>query len=142
MRTGDESEQALDVGNASTAELFNRAFEQATLIIRQELALARAEVVQKLKRAVLGTMLSVGAAAIAFVALLCGVAAAVAGLAGVVPTWAAALIVAAVLLVGAAVVGALALRAFAKASPSTPPDVVASVRDDLSEIKEHLQQHR
>jgi hypothetical protein len=138
MRRGSESEQALGVESVSTVELVNRAFEQATLIIRQELALARAEVVQKVKRAVLGTMLSVGAVAIAFVALLCGVGAAVAGLAGVVPTWAAALIVAAILFAGAGLVGFFAVRAFAKASPSTPPDVVASVRADLTEIKDHL----
>jgi hypothetical protein len=138
MRNGDANEQARGVESASTGELVNRAFEQATLIIRQELALARAEIVQKAKRAMLGTMLSVSAAGIAFVALLCGVAAGIAGLAGVVPTWAAALTVAAVLFAGAGLIGMLAVRAFAKAAPSTPPDVVASVREDLTEIREHL----
>jgi hypothetical protein len=137
MQPGTEQVRPLE--SASTVELVNRAIEQTTLIIRQEFALARAELVQKAKRAVLGTMLSIGAAAIAFVALLCGVAAAVAGLAGVMPTWAAALIVAGILLAGAGLAGGVAVRAFAKASPSTPPDVVASVKADVAEIKEHLQ---
>jgi hypothetical protein len=132
------NEQARGAESASTVELVNRAVEQTTLIFRQELALARIELVQKAKRAVLGTMLSIGAAAIAFMALLCGVAAAIAGLAGVVPTWAAALIVAGMLVAGAVLVGTFAVRAFSKASPSAPPDVVASVKADATEIKEHL----
>lgn len=132
------NEQARGVESASTVELVNRAVEQTTLIIRQELALARAEVTQKIKRAALGAMLSIVASTIAFVALLAGVAAAIAGLAGVVPTWAAALIVAGILFAGAALVGAFAARTFARATPSTPPDVVASVKADITEIKEQL----
>jgi hypothetical protein len=128
----------LGVESESTARLVNRALEQTSLIIRQEVALAKAELVQKAKRAAVGVLLSVGAALIAFVALLCGVTAAVAGLAGVVPTWAAALIVAAVPALGAGLGLMAALRAFGKASPSTPPDVVASVHADVNEIKEHL----
>lgn len=49
------------------------------------------------------------------------------------------LIVAGILFAGAGLVGALATRTFSKASPSTPPDVVASVKADLTEIKEQLQ---
>jgi Putative Actinobacterial Holin-X, holin superfamily III len=136
MQIGDE--QARGVESASTVELVNRAVEQTSLIIRQELALARAEITRKAKRAVLGTMLTIVAATIATVALLCGVAAGIAGLAGVVPTWAAALIVAGVLLAGAGLVGAVAARSFSKSAPSTPPDVIASVKADVTEIKEQL----
>jgi hypothetical protein len=136
MHIGDE--RARGVESASTVELVNRAVEQTTLIICQELALARAEVTQKIKRAALGTMLSIVASTIAFVALLAGVAAAILGLAGVVPAWAAALIVAGILFAGAGLVGAFAARTFARATPSTPPDVVASVKADITEIKEQL----
>jgi hypothetical protein len=139
-----ESAMALDDGEAlglkseSTARLINRALEQTSLIIRQEVALAKAELVQKAKRAVVGVLFSLTAAVIAFVALLCGVTAAIAGLAGVVPTWAAALIIAGVLFLGAGLGALAAVRAFRKATPSTPPDVVASVHADVTEIKEHL----
>jgi hypothetical protein len=123
--------------SASTIQLVNRAVEQTTLIIRQEIALAKAEFAQKAKRAVLGVVVSAAAAATAFVALLCGVGAAVAGLAGVRPAWAAALVMAAVLALGAGAGAMVAVRAFAKATPSTPPDVLASIRADVAEIKEH-----
>jgi hypothetical protein len=133
----DDGEQ-VGVESASTVQLINRALDQISLIIRQEVALAKAEFARKAKRAAVGVVLSLGAAFIACVALLCGVAAAVAGLAGVLPVWAAALIVAGALLLGAGLAGLAALRSFAKATPSTPPDVVASVHADVTEIKEHL----
>jgi hypothetical protein len=139
-----ESTMALDDGEAlglkseSTVRLINRALEQTSLIVRQEVALAKAELIQKAKRALVGVLLSLSAAAIAFVALLCGVTAAIAGLAGVVPTWAAALIVAAILFLGAGLGAVAAVRSFGRATPSTPPDVVASVHADVTEIKEHL----
>ena len=133
----DDGEQ-LGLESESTGRLINRAIEQTSLIIRQEVALAKAELAQKAKRAVVGVLLSVGAAVVAFVALLCGVVAAVAGLAGLVPTWAAALIVAGVLAVGAGLGAVAAMREFARATPSTPPDVVASLHADVAEIKEHL----
>ena len=136
MRSVNDSEQALD--SVSTRSLVNLAVEQTGLIVRQELALARAEFAGKAKRALLGVLLSAGAAVLAFAALLCGIAAAIAGLAGVLPTWAAALIVAGILLAAAGIGGLAALRAFAKAAPSTPPDVVASVKADVIEVKERL----
>lgn len=133
-----ESGAARELESASTAELVGRALEQTTLIIRQELALARAELVQKAKRAAVGVVLSAGAAVAALIALLCAVAAAVAGLAGVVPVWAAALIVAAGLLGVAGIAGLSAVRAFQKAAPAAPPDALASVKADITEIKEHF----
>jgi len=136
VSAANESDQALE--SVSTTGLVNLAIEQTGLIVRQEIALARAELTSKAKRALLGALFSAGAALLAFVALLCGVAAAVAGLAGVLPTWAAALIVAGVLFAAAGIGGLGARRAFAKAAPSTPPDVVASVKADVTEVKERM----
>lgn len=132
------STEAESLESASIVQLVGRALDQTTLIIRQEIALARAELVQKAQRAVVGVVLSAGAAVVALIALLCAVGAAVAGLSGVVPIWAAALIVAAGLLGVAAVAGLCAKRAFAAASPAAPPDAVASVRADITEIREHI----
>ena len=123
---------------ASTGELVGEAVEETVLIVRQELALARAELKMKLKRAGFGILLSAGAGLLGLIALLCAVGAAVAALTGLIPAWAAALVVAGglILLAGAAALGAL--HEFGKASPSTPPDAVASVRADIAEIKEHV----
>ena len=123
---------------ASTGELVGEAVEETVSIVRRELALARAELKLKAKRAGFGILLSAGAGLLGLIALLCAVGAAVAALTGLIPAWAAALAVAAglVLLAGAAGVGAW--RAFGKASPPTPPDVVASVHADVAEIKQHM----
>ena len=123
---------------ASTGELVGEAVEETVLIVRQELALARAELKLKLKRAGFGILLSAGAGLLGLIALLCAVGAAVAALTGLIPAWAAALAVSGglILLAGAAASGAL--HAFGKASPSTPPDAVARVRADIAEIKEHV----
>lgn len=127
-----------DLDSVSTAGLVRLAVEQTGLIVRQEIELARAELTGKAKRAVLGAALSAVAAVLAFVALLCAVGAAVAGFAGLVPVWAAALIVAAILFGAAGIGGLVALREFKKAAPSTPPDVVASVKADVTEVKERM----
>lgn len=136
--TSPENAEAAGLESATTVQLIGRALDQTSLIIRQELALARAEFAQKAERAVVGVLLSAGAAVTALIALLCAVGAAVAGLSGAVPVWAAALIVAAGLFAVAGIAGLCAKRAFAKAAPSTPPDALASVRADVTEIKEHL----
>jgi hypothetical protein len=47
-------------------------------------------------------------------------------------------IVAGILFAAAGIGGLGALRAFAKAAPSTPPDVVASVKADVSEVRERM----
>jgi hypothetical protein len=138
MVTVRESERTRNLDSASTAELVGRAVDQTSLIIRQEVALAKAELSEKGKRAGMGAALGAGAALMAFIALLCAVGAAVAGFAGLVPVWAAALIVAAILLGIAGAAGLAAKQAFAKASPAAPPDAIASVKADVNEIKEHF----
>lgn len=137
--SAQEKTRVGDLDSATTVQLIGRALDQAALIIRQELALARAELVQKAQRAVVGVVLSAGAGILAVIALLCAVGAAVAGLSGAVPVWAAALIVAAGLFGVAGLAGLCAKRAFAKAAPSAPPDALASVRADVAEVKGHFQ---
>jgi Putative Actinobacterial Holin-X, holin superfamily III len=136
-RGGRESESR-SLKEASTGELVAEAVNETVLIVRQELALARAELKLKLKRAGFGILLSAGAGLLGLIALLCAVGAAVAALTGLVPAWAAALAVAAGLVILAGAAGLGAVRAFGKASPSTPPDAVASVRADVAEIREHV----
>lgn len=124
--------------SVSTVGLVNLAVQQTELIARQELALARAELADKAKRAGFGAAVGAGAALLAFVALLCATGAAVAGFAGLVPVWAAALIVAGLLFGAAGLGGLIAKRALAEATPSASPDVVASVKADITEVRRRL----
>ncbi|MBR7828020.1 phage holin family protein [Actinospica sp. MGRD01-02] len=131
-------EQARELDSISTVGLVNLAVEQTQLIVRQEVALARAELTRKAKQAALGSAVGAVAGLFALIALLCAVGAAVAGFANLVPVWAAALIVAAILLGMAGIAGLAARQRFTKASPSAPPDVVASVKADVTEVRRRL----
>src|SRR5215469_13782644 len=75
----------------STAELIRRATEQLSTLVRDELALARAEMAQKLAHAGKGAGLFGGAGVVALYGVFGLLAAAVLGLAQVIPAWAAAL---------------------------------------------------
>lgn len=131
-----ERDGSLD--SVSTVGLVNLAVEQTEQIVRQEIALARAELAGKAKRAAVGSAAGGVAAVIAFVGLLCATGAAVAGFSGILPVWAAALIVAGILFAVAGIAGLVAMRSFAKATPSSPPDVVASVKADITEVRRRL----
>ena len=105
-------------------------------LVRGEIALARAELDQKLSR-VTGAMAPlVGGALFDFAGLVVFAEGLAAALALVLPTWAAALIVGAAIIV----IGALAARSgLALLSPSglTPERTVASLQKDARVVKEH-----
>jgi len=124
--------------NASTGELVAQASRQISDLVRQELALAKAELMEKGKHAGIGTGLFGGAGAVAFYGGAALVGAAVAALALVWPVWLSALVIGVALL---AIAGALSLagrRQFGQAVPPTPEQATASVRTDVHEIKDHL----
>jgi uncharacterized membrane protein YqjE len=104
-------------------------------LVKSELALLKAELTEKLKNAGIGIGLMAGAAAFAFFALGVLVAAAVLGLAVVLPGWAAALIVAAVLLLVAAGLVLLGVRQLKRGTPPAPEKTIQSVHKDVNAIK-------
>lgn len=81
----------------SVAGLLHRLVEELSGLFRQELALARAEITEKLTAAVAGVIAFAAGAAALLSALLVLLAAAVLALALVMPAWLAAVIVAAVM---------------------------------------------
>jgi hypothetical protein len=93
--------------SASTGELVSELFEQSTKLVKTEVALAKAELLSDLKQEV---KVAEGLG-IAAVCALCGLnlllMAAVLALAQLLPAWAAALVVAAIILAAGAVTGAL-----------------------------------
>ena len=135
MTTTDQrTESRLD--HAATADLVRLAAEQTSRLVRDELALARAELTSKGRR--LGT--GAGLVGVAGMIALYGVAAllgtAILLLALVMPAWAAALIVTAVLFAVAGVLALVGKGQLAKATPPTPEQTLDSVKADVHTVTE------
>jgi dipeptide/tripeptide permease len=77
-----------------------------------------------------------GSGLLALYGIGCLLAAAIVGLAGVVPGWAAALIVGGALLIIAGIAALLGRSQFGQATPAVPEQTVQSVKADVEEIKE------
>lgn len=127
-----------DGSQASTGELVAQASRQISDLVRQELALAKAELVEKGRHAGLGAGLFGGAGVVAFYGGAVLIAAAVAALALVLPVWLAALIIGVVLLAVAGVLSLTGRRQLGQATPPLPEHTTASVKTDIHEIKDHL----
>ncbi|WP_189531104.1 phage holin family protein [Streptomyces roseolilacinus] len=120
----------------SIGALVTQASQQLSQLVRDEMRLAQAEMVQKGKRFGIGGGLFGGAGMVAFLALQALVAAGIAALALVLPVWASALIVCGAL---AAIAAALALagrKQVAGAAPPVPERAIEGIKADVAEIKE------
>ncbi|MDT5042430.1 MAG: hypothetical protein QOE51_3415 [Actinoplanes sp.] len=120
----------------STSELVQRASEQITRLVRDEIALAKAELTEKGKHAGVGVGLFGGGGVLA----MYGVGAMVATLIIVfdlfLPLWLAALIVTVALFAMAGVLALLGKWQITKAVPPEPTEAVASVKADVDEVKQ------
>jgi hypothetical protein len=117
-------------------ELVHQATEQLSLLVRQEMALAKAELTQKGRRMGRGGGLLGAAGAIGYVGLIALAGTGVAALSLVLPVWAAALVVTGLLF---AIAGVLALAGRGQlrhAAPPRPEVTLGSVKADVEEIKE------
>ncbi|MEV0646702.1 phage holin family protein [Phytomonospora sp. NPDC050363] len=121
---------------ASTAELVRRATEQMSHLIRDELALARAEMAHKGRSAGLGIGLFGGGGLLALYGLGVLLAAAVLALALVMPAWLAALLVGVAVLVVAGILALVGRSRVKEAVPLKPTETAESVQADIDEIKE------
>ncbi|WP_063736987.1 phage holin family protein [Streptomyces sp. RTd22] len=118
------------------SELVRRASEQLTELVRDELRLAQAEMERKGKRLGKSGGLFGGAGVIGFLTLEALTATVIAALAVVLPVWAAALIVTGVLGVITAVLALAGKKEISQATPPVPEQAIASVKEDVAEIKE------
>ena len=121
---------------ASAGELVKNLTEQVSRLIRDELKLAEFEMTTKAKRIGRGAGMFGGSGLVALYGVGCLLAAAIIGLALVVPAWAAALIVGGALLVVAGVVALMGKSQVSKAVPPVPEQTVESVKADVEEVKE------
>src|SRR4051794_28066159 len=104
----------------SAAELVKQASEQSAELVRAEIRLAVAELKDKGRHAGLAGGLFGGAGTAAGYGVAVLLVAVVAALDLVLPLWAAALIVAVVLLAGAATLAVVGRKQLAQALPPTP----------------------
>jgi hypothetical protein len=122
------------VAEQSVAELVQRATEQVSKLVRDELTLARAELVQKGKHAGVGVGLFGGGGALAFYGLGALVAAAILAVDLVLPGWAAALIVAAAIFLVAGFLALLGRQQVSQAVPPVPSAAADSMRADVDTV--------
>lgn len=127
-----ESKPAAD---ASLGELLTQLSSQTSRLVRDEMRLAQKEFQESAKHAGIGAGLLSVAGLLAVFGFAAIVTAAIAALSVVLPVWASALIVAAVLLLAAGVAGLISKGQVQKASPA-PEQTVANVKKDIDEVKE------
>ena len=120
-------------------DLVQRASQQLSQLVRDELRLAQAEMAQKGKRFGKGGGLFGGAGLMGVLTVQALVASVIAALSLVMGVWAAALIVTAVLGAVTALMAALGKQEISKASPPAPEQTIDSVKADVAEIREKAQ---
>ncbi len=106
-------------------------------LVRGELRLARAEIDQKLHRAIIAAVFLLGGALVAFAGLVVVLQGVAAALALVLPVWAASLVVGVVIVV----VGGLFARsglAMLSLKALTPTRAADSLQKDVGVLKEHI----
>lgn len=115
--------------------LVHRLSEQVPDLVRSELRLAQAEMTQKGKRAGVGVGMFGVAGVLAFFGVAALIATAILALALVLPAWAAALIVGAVLLVVAGGVALMGRSKVKDAAPPKPERATEGARADVAAMK-------
>jgi hypothetical protein len=124
-----------DAREHTMGELMKELSEEATLLIRQEVALARIEMSEKARAAAVGSGLMGGGAMLAYLGLGALTAAAILGLSEVLLSWLAALVVGAAYLAVALVLfltGRVSLR---RAGSPVPEETVETIKEDAEWIK-------
>jgi hypothetical protein len=133
---------ATDTDRLGTGELVSHLSEQVSTLVRDELALARMEMVEKGKKAGTGAGLLGGAGVFALYgvsALLLTIGAA---LALVMPAWVAALIVTVVLFAAAGVAALIGKKQVKQAVPPEPEAAMASGKRDVEAVKSAIREGR
>lgn len=122
-------------------ELTTQLADQMSRLMREEVALAKAELFASARQSVVGGGMLTAAAVVGLTCWLAMVAAAIAGIAVGLPVWASALIIGAAL---AAAAGALALLGMRRLARGTPPlkMTIDSVRGELSDLATRMRARR
>ena len=125
-----------------TGELLRQLSDQTTMLVKQEIELAKLELRDKGKQAGMGAGMFGGAGVFGLYAVGALTATIILALATFLPGWVAALIVT---VVYAAIAGVLALRGKSKvkaASPPMPAQAVDTTKEDVRWVKTRAQAGR
>jgi hypothetical protein len=125
---------AADLGDRSTADLVKLAAEQVSRLVRDELKLAQTELAEKGKRAGIGVGLFGTAGVISLYGVGVLIAAAILGLATVLPGWLSALIIGVALFLLAGLLALIGRGQVKKAVPPSPTEAVRNVKADIDTI--------
>jgi uncharacterized membrane protein YqjE len=134
--------QMTEARERPTAELLKEFSDQATTLLRKEIALAKVEVAEKGRKAAVGAGMFGGTGVFGLGAFGALTACAILALNTAMAAWLAALIVA---VVYGAIAGILALRGRAqvrKAGPPVPEQAVDSTKEDLEWVKSRARNAR
>ena len=126
---------ARPVTDQSTSELVQRASEQLTRLVRDEVQLAKAELTEKAKHAGIGVGLFGGGGVLALYGVGASIATPIIVLDLFLALWLAALIVTVALFLGAGILALLGKNQVTKAASPEPMEAVASVKADVEEVK-------
>lgn len=132
VASGSEPTRTADV---PAAELIQRGSEQISQLVREELALARAEMTEKGKRAGIGAGLFGGGGVLALYGGAALVAAVVLALDYVMPVAASALVVGVILLLAAGLLALSGKKQVSQAMPLAPKSTADSLRADAETVK-------
>jgi len=127
---------AVETNGRSTGEPVKDLSNQVSLLARQEIELAKAEMAEKGRRAGLGLGLVAAAGVSALLALGTLTACVVLALDGAMPAWLAALIVALAWSVVAAVLASVGKQKMEQAGTPVPEQTVESVKEDIKWLRD------
>lgn len=130
------AERHADGSGEQVGALVARASQQISELVREEMQLARSEMTQKGKRYGKGGGLFGAAGLVGVLAAQALVVTCIAALALILPVWAAALIVTAVLAAMAGLAALAGKKQIARAGTPAPEQTIDSVKADLAEVKE------
>lgn len=124
--------------DASVGQLVERLSAQVSALVRDEMALATAEMKRKGVQAGVGVGIGGAGAVVALLGLGALVAAAVLGLAYVLAAWLAALVIGLALLMLAGVITGLGITQVRHSAPPVPEQAAQSTKRDIDTVKESV----
>jgi len=114
--------------------------QQTSQLIREELALAKAELQEKGKHAGIGIGLFSGAGLLAFYGGAALVATAILALALVIPAWLAALVVTVVIFAAAGIAALVGKKQVQRATPPKPEQTIDNLPRDVQAVKQPIKE--
>ena len=123
---------------ASTGELVKQLSEQVSVLVREELKMARLELTRKGRFAGFGMGMYGASGLVALYAIACLIAAAIIAIAGEIRPWLAALIVGLALFVVSTVAALMGRSRMRRATPPMPEQAVEGAKADVEEVREGM----